>query len=97
MTSINPKKVVREWLEEKWNRYVQHPIESKTEQMENQVRQTFDTYSSKAKEKVNLYSDKAKETAYKPIGYYRQQKTFHRGLFWIAVGLLIVLWIISGS
>jgi len=49
--------------------------------MENQVRQTFDTYSSKAKEKASLYSDKAKTTAYKPIGYYRQQKTFHRGLF----------------
>jgi len=49
--------------------------------MENQVSQTFNTYSNKAKEKASLYSDKAKTTAYKPIGYYRQQKTFHRGLF----------------
>jgi len=70
---------------------VQRPIEQKTEQIENQVSQQFTTYSGKAQEKINLYSDKARETANKPRNYYRQQKTFHRGLFWIAIGLLVIL------
>ena len=32
-----------------------------------------------------------------PGGYYWKQEAFYRGLFWIAVGLLVVLWVITGS
>ncbi|MDR1670586.1 MAG: hypothetical protein LBR43_02600 [Spiroplasmataceae bacterium] len=34
--------------------------------------------------------------SYNPTNYYSQQPIFYRGLFWIAIGLLIVLWLISG-
>ena len=83
---MNPKQWVKEWMSEKWDRWVKQPIANKTLQMENQVSQ-----------KVNEYGDKAKEVAYnKPLSYYKKQDAFYRGLFWIAIGLLIVLWIISG-
>jgi hypothetical protein len=42
-------------------------------------------------QQVNTYGNKAKETANKPLNYYQNQPTFYRGLFWIGVGLLIVL------
>jgi hypothetical protein len=48
--------------------------------MENQVSQKVSEYGNKAKEQVN-----------KPFDYYRKQDAFYRGLFWIGVGLLIVL------
>ena len=49
-------------------------------------------------QKWSEYSRKAKERVYdKPLDYYKQQEPFYRGLFWIAVGCLIVLWVISGS
>ena len=83
---IGIKSAVKEWLENKWNNWVKKPIEDATEKYENQANQ-----------QINTYSNKAKETAYKPVDYYRNQPTFYRGLFWIAVGLLVVLWIISGS
>ena len=80
------KSAVKEWMSEKWNQYVKQPIADKTQQLENQ-----------ASQQINTYSNKAKQTAYKPVDYYRKQEPFYRGLFWIAVGCLIVLWIISGS
>jgi len=48
--------------------------------MENQVSQKVGEYSGKAKEQIN-----------KPFDYYRKQDAFYRGLFWIGVGLLIIL------
>jgi hypothetical protein len=48
--------------------------------MEDQVKST-----------VSPHIDKVKETAYKPVDYYNKQEAFYRGLFWIAVGCLIVL------
>ena len=86
MTDLGIKKAVKEWLENKWNNWVKQPIANYTEQMESQVAQ-----------KWNEYSSQAKEQAGKPLDYYKKQEAFYRGLFWIAVGLLVVLWIISGS
>ena len=80
------KETVKEWAWETWDDYVKQPIARKTEELENQTSQQIETYSAKAK-----------ETAWKPIDYYRKQEAFYRGLFWICVALLIVLWIISGS
>lgn len=80
------KDTVKEWAWETWDAYVKEPITKKTEELENE-----------ASQKWNEYSDKAKETAWKPIDYYKKQETFHRGLFWIAIALLLILWIISGS
>jgi len=82
--SIKP--AVKEWMSEKFTQWVKQPIAKKTQALENS-----------ASQQINKYSAQAKETAYKPVGYYRNQPTFYRGLFWIAVGLLVVLWIISGS
>ena len=86
MVNLGIKSAVKEWMAEKWNNWVKKPIEDATEKYENQANQ-----------QISTYGNKAKETAYKPIDYYRNQPTFYRGLFWIAVGCLIVLWIISGS
>ena len=80
------KQTVYNWLDSAWRNWVRNPIANKTEQIENQVSQ-----------KVNEYSDKAQEQINKPFDYYRKQDAFYRGLFWIGIGLLIVLWIISGS
>ena len=83
---LGVKSAVKGWLENKWENWVKRPIANKTEQIENQVSQ-----------KVGEYSDKAKEQINKPFDYYRKQDAFYRGLFWIAIGLLIILWILSGS
>ena len=80
------KSYVHDWMSEKWDQWVKQPIVRKTEQLENS-----------ASRQINTYSTKAKETAYKPVDYYRKQEAFYRGLFWIAIMCLVVLWIISGS
>ncbi|RHZ36537.1 hypothetical protein [endosymbiont GvMRE of Glomus versiforme] len=80
------KDTVKEWASEQWNYYVKAPIAKKTEEYENQ-----------ASQKWNEYSGKAQEQATKPFNYYREQEPFYRGLFWIALALLLILWIISGS
>ncbi|KLL03845.1 MAG: hypothetical protein MRERV_32c010 [Mycoplasmataceae bacterium RV_VA103A] len=80
------KSAVKEWMTEKYENWVKQPIEKKTLELESFVSQ-----------QVHTYGNKAKETAYKPVDYYQQRPTFHRGLFWIGFGLLIVLWIVSGS
>ena len=80
------KSAVKEWMSHQWDQYVKQPITNKTKQLEDSATQQFNTYSSKAK-----------ATAYQPIDYYWKQDAFYRGLFWIAVGLLVVLWIVSGS
>ena len=84
--TLNPKKAVKEWLSEQWERKVKQPIAKKTEELENQASQKWNEYSGKVTEQAN-----------KPFDYYRKQESFYRGLFWICVGLLIVFWIISGS
>jgi len=58
---------------------------------------TIHELESQSSQKWNEYSDKAKEQINKPFDYYRKQEAFYRGLFWICVGLLIILWILSGS
>ena len=87
MVNLGIKDAVKEWGTGIWNNYVRHPIEKKTEQLENS-----------ASEQFNKYSNQAKEIAYnKPKNYYYDQPVFYRGLFWIAIACLIVLWILSGS
>jgi hypothetical protein len=44
-----------------------------------------------AVEQWNKYSCQAKEQANKPLKYYQEQEAFYRGLFWIAVALLLIL------
>ena len=86
MTDFGIKSAVKDWMTNKYENWIKQPIEKKTEELENLVSQ-----------QANTYGTKAKETAYKPVNYYQNQPTFYRGLFWIAIGLLIILWIISGS
>ena len=83
---LDVKRVIKEWLGEQFSRRIKQPIANKTEQLENQVSQQINTYSKKAQEQVN-----------KPFDYYRKQEAFYRGLFWIALALLLILWILSGS
>ena len=80
------KDAVKDWANEQWDYYVKQPIARKTEELEGQVSQ-----------QINTYSDKAKKMAYQPVDYYRRQEAFYRGLFWICVVLLLILWILSGS
>lgn len=80
------KDTVKEWAWETWDAYVKEPIARKTEELENETVKQIETYSQKAK-----------ETARKPVDYYRKQESFYRGLFWIAIALLLILWIISGG
>ena len=84
--TLNPKQAVKEWLSEQFNKRIKEPIARKTEELENQASQKWNEYSGKAKEQAN-----------KPFDYYKKQDAFYRGLFWICVGLLIVLWIVSGG
>ena len=84
--SLGIKDAVKGWMEEKWNNWVKKPITDYTLKTEDQVSQ-----------KWGEYSGKAQEQARKPLDYYKKQDAFYRGLFWIAVGCLIVLWMISGS
>ena len=80
------KSAVKEWCSEKFDSWVKQPIAKKTEELEGQARQQYNTYSSKVQAQ-----------AYKPKDYYDKQPAFYRGLFWIAVACLVVLWVISGS
>jgi hypothetical protein len=73
-------------MSEKWNNWVKKPIGDATIKYENQASEQFNKYSGQAKAQIR-----------KPGDYYWKQDAFYRGLFWIAVGLLIVLWILSGS
>lgn len=80
------KDTIKEWAWETWDEYVKNPIAQKTEELEGE-----------ASKQWNEYSEKAKKQANKPFDYYHKQEAFYWGLFWICVGLLIILWIISGS
>ena len=84
--TLNPKKAVKEWLSEQWERKVKQPIARKTEELEAEVGK-----------KWNEYSEEARKQANKPFDYYKKQDAFYRGLFWICVALLIILWIVSGG
>ncbi len=86
MVDLGIKQAVKDWLESKWNNWVRNPIANATQNAEQQ-----------AINKTKPHLEKAKATATKPLDYYWNQDAFYRGLFWIAIGLLIVLWIISGS
>ena len=80
------KEKVSEWFWDTWDSYVKQPIAKKTEELEGQ-----------AIKKIEEYSGEVKKQANKPLEYYQKQEAFYRGLFWIAIALLIILWIISGS
>ena len=86
MVDLGIKSAVKDWMAEKWKNWVRDPIADKTKQLEDSATQQFNKYSSQAKEQIK-----------KPGNYYWKQDAFYRGLFWIGVGCLIVLWIISGS
>ena len=83
---LNIKQQIKDWFSEQWESKIKQPIAKKTEELESQAAQQWNTYSNKAKEQAN-----------KPFDYYRKQEAFYRGLFWIALVLLLILWIISGS
>ena len=93
MVNLGIKDAVKDWMAEKYENWIKQPVEKRTEELEAFISQQV----NKASHIASTHSQKAKATAYKPIDYYQNRPTFHRGLFWIAVGLLIVLWIISGS
>ena len=86
MVNLGIKDAVKDWMNNKYEDWIKQPIERKTEELENQAAQQWNTYSKKAQ-----------ETAWKPVDYYKKQEAFYRGLFWICVGLLLILWILSGS
>jgi len=86
MVDLGIKSAVKDWMSEKWKNWVRDPIANKTIQLEGQVQQTVNPHLNQAKAQIN-----------KPIDYYWKQEAFYRGLFWICVLLLIVLWILSGS
>jgi len=93
MVDFGIKKAVQNWMTNQYENWIKQPVERRTNELENFIAQQV----NKATQIASTHSQKAKATAYQPIGYYQSKPTFHRGLFWIAVGLLIVLWIISGS
>ena len=93
MVNLGIKDAVKEWMAEKYENWIKQPVERKTLELESFVSQQV----NKASRIANTHSQKAKETAKKPIDYYWKQEDFYRGLFWIAILVLIVLWIISGS
>lgn len=86
MVDLGIKQAVKYWMTSAWKNWVCDSIANATVKYENQVKST-----------VSPHIAKAKKTAYKPVNYYNNQDAFYRGLFWIAIGCLIVLWIISGS
>lgn len=73
-------------MSEKWDRWVKQPIADTTQKYENSATQQFNKYSGQAKSQIR-----------KPSDYYWKQEPFYRGLFWIAIMLLVILWILSGS
>ncbi|WNE40586.1 MAG: hypothetical protein mread185_000086 [Mycoplasmataceae bacterium] len=85
MTNIDLgiKSAVKDWMNHKYENWIKQPIEKQTLELESFIGQQV---------------DKAQTTAqnYNPLNQYNQQPIFYRGLFWIAVGLLIILWLISG-
>ena len=86
MVDLGIKSAVKDWMNNKYENWIKQPIERKTQELENLVAQ-----------QVQTYGNKAKATANKPLNYYNNQPTIYRGLFWIAVGCLMVLWMLSGS
>jgi hypothetical protein len=93
MIDLGIKSAVKDWMADKYENWIKKPVEKRTEELEAFIQQQV----NKASQMASTHSQKAKQTAYKPIEFYQQRPTFHRGLFWIAIALLIVLWIISGS
>ncbi|WNE40132.1 MAG: hypothetical protein GBAus27B_000199 [Mycoplasmataceae bacterium] len=61
---------------------------------ENWVKQPIEAKTLELENFIGQQVEKANH--YNPVNYYGQQPIFYRGLFWIAVGLLLILWLISG-
>jgi len=78
------KQAVKEWLNNRYESWIKQPLEKRTVELESFITQQV----QKAQEQTNKYN---------PVNQYNKQPTFYRGLFWIAIALLIVLWIVSGS
>ena len=77
------KNAVKDWLNNRYENWIKQPIERKTQELESFIAQ-----------QVNKATTQGQK--YNPVNHYQNQPTFYRGLFWIVIGLLIVLWIISG-
>jgi len=77
------KKTVKDWLNNRYENWVKQPIENKTVELESFV-------GKQVERAVNHGQN------YNPVNHYQNQPIFHRGLFWIAIAVLIVLWLISG-
>ena len=77
------KKAVENWLNNRYENWIKQPIECKTQELEAFISQQVNKAQAQTKQ-------------YNPVNQYNKQPTFYRGLFWIALGLLIILWIISG-
>ncbi|WNE40947.1 MAG: hypothetical protein mread185_000404 [Mycoplasmataceae bacterium] len=61
---------------------------------ENWVKQPIEKKTLELENFLGQQIEKA--NSYNPTNYYQQQQTFCRGLFWVALGLLLILWLISG-
>jgi len=78
------KTAVKDWLNNRYENWVKQPIEKRTLELENFIAQQV----KKTQEQTQQYN---------PLNQYQKQPTFYRGLFWIVIGVLIILWIISGK
>ncbi|WNE40993.1 MAG: hypothetical protein mread185_000450 [Mycoplasmataceae bacterium] len=61
---------------------------------ENWIKQPIETKTLELENFIGQQVNKANQ--YNPTNYYQNQPIFYRGLFWVAVGLLLILWLISG-
>jgi hypothetical protein len=77
------KNAVKDWLNNRYENWVKQPIERKTIELESFITQQ----ANKTQAQANKYN---------PVNYYQAKPIFHRGIFWICVLILIVMWIISG-
>ena len=79
---LGVKKAVKDWLNNRYENWIKQPIEKKTIELENLITQQVNNAQTQANK-------------YNPVNYYQTKPLFHRGIFWICVLILIVLWIIS--
>ena len=60
---------------------------------ENWIKQPIE---QRTLELENLIREQVKQVnQYNPINFYSHQSTFARGLFWLAVLLVLILWLIN--
>ena len=74
------KEKLKSILKEAWKNKIENPIANKTIELENSAIQQANWAWNK----------------YSPTQYYWNKEPFYRGLILTAVGLLVILWLISG-